>query len=290
MLPSGFRTVIYWTGTPAIAEELVAVEIVAITGATGRIGAELRRLLARPGRILRLIDVAKPEDLDLDQEEFVAIDVEDDGSMRQALTNVTGLVHLAGFPSERPWPDILGTNIDGTYVALEAARACGVSNVFLASSIHAVGACSLREVAASTEPNPRPDSLYGVSKAAMEALGSVYATRCDMSIVSARICHFHAKPGSGRNRQLWLSPADLARLVEVTLALQDPGHHVVWAVSANGRPWLRPEAGLAIGFEALDNSNEPGATPEQSLAANGITDGHLLGGEFLEEHPLGQAS
>jgi uronate dehydrogenase len=265
------------------------MEIVAITGATGRIGTELRRLLARPGRILRLIDVTEPEGLEVDQEEFAAVDVEDDDSMRQALTGVTGLVHLAGFPSERTWPDILGTNIDGTYVALEAARRCGVSNVFLASSIHAVGAASLKDVAGQTEPNPRPDSLYGVSKATMEALGSVYATRCGMSIVSARICHFHPEPGTGRDRQLWLSPADLARLVEVTLALPDPGHHVVWAVSANASRWLRPEAGRAIGFEAVDNSNAPGATFEESLATNGITVDHLLGGEFLEEHPLGEA-
>jgi NAD(P)-dependent dehydrogenase (short-subunit alcohol dehydrogenase family) len=251
------------------------MSIIAITGAAGRIGTALRTLLARPGRTLRLIDVTQPANLAADREQFVNVDVGDEEGMRRALTGVTGLVHLAGLASEHPWREILGTNIHGTYVALESARAAGVRNVFLASSIHAVGTATLSQSAEAVEPNPRPDTFYGVSKAAMEGLGHVFAARCGMSIVSARICHFGDDPGSGLSRLIWVSPPDLTRLVEATLALTEPGHHVVWCVSRNGAPWLRPEAGAAIGFLPADDAG-PVAVDQHTR----------LGGEFLDV-PLG---
>jgi len=255
---------------------------IAITGASGRIGTAIRPLLVRPGRTLRLIDVTDPPDLDESHEEFVNVEVGDLEGMRRALEGTRGLVHLAGLASEHPWREILHTNIDGTYVALESARAAGVRNVFLASSIHAVGTSTLGEAADSTEPNPRPDTFYGVSKAAMEALGSAFAARCGMSVVSARICHFGDDPGQGLDRLIWVSPPDLTRLVEATLALTEPGAHVVWGVSRNGAPWLRPEAGEAIGFHAVDDA-EAGAA-----GTSEVDESLALGGEFLDV-PLGRA-
>jgi uronate dehydrogenase len=266
--------------------------IIAITGATGRIGTSLRPLLAGPDRMLRLIDMVEPDGLDPEREEFVKVSIEDERSMHRALEGADALVHLAGFPSEREWRDILETNIHGTYVALEAAQEAGIRNVLLASSIHAVGAATLEQVADSVEPNPRPDTFYGVSKATMEALGAVFAERHSMSIVSARICHFHDAPqGSGRDLQLWVSPGDIARLVEATVALDRPGHTVVWAVSRNGTPWLSPAAGESIGFVAEDSSTTPGLSPEDALAETGMLLTDTLGGEFLddEEHALGQS-
>lgn len=266
----------------------MTTRIIAITGATGRIGTAIRPLLAAPGRILRLIDVSKPDDLDAEHEEFAGVSVEDDQSMHRALDGADALVHLAGFPSERPWRDILETNIHGTYVALEAARNAGIRNVLLASSIHAVGASTLADAVEAVEPNPRPDTFYGVSKVAMEALGSVFAARCAMSIVSARICHFADEPGSGRDRQLWVSPADIARLIEATLSLTEPGHHIVWAVSRNGARWLRPEAGEAIGYVAEDDSASTGPPSADPRPDNGMDASDKLGGEFLDDdHPLG---
>jgi DNA-binding IclR family transcriptional regulator len=45
-----------------------------------------------------------------------------------------------------------------------------------------------------------------------------------------------------------VSPGDLARLVEAVAVLDEPGHHIVWAVSDNTRGWLSLDAGKAIGF------------------------------------------
>lgn len=249
--------------------------VVAITGAAGRIGTAMRPLLARADRTVRLIDVAEPPGVLAEREEFVRASIGDEKAMRAALRGAAALVHLAGLASEHPWSQMLETNIHGTYVALESARAAGVRSVFLASSIHAVGTLTLAQAARSVEPSPAPDTLYGVSKAAMEALGHVFGHRYGMCVVSARICHFGDDPGTALSRVIWLSAADLARLIEATLGLGEPGHRVVWGVSRNGAPWLRPEAGAAIGFVAEDECDVPD-----------VAENERLGGDFLDV-PLG---
>lgn len=262
---------------------------IAITGANGRIGQAVRPLLTQPGRTLRLIDVHRSERAEQDGKETVVVDIDDQPGMNAALAGADALIHLAGIPSEHPWDEILATNIHGTYVALEAARQAGITTVFVASSIHAVGTATLGDVARTTEPNPRPDTLYGVSKAAMEGLGNVFAERFGMTVVSARICYFAEQPGSGLEQLTWVSPADIARVMEATLALSEPGHHVVWAVSAQAQPWLRPDAGNTIGFRAEDNACTTNTAPSAALQATRLTLDVPIGGDFLFQ-PVGRTS
>lgn len=267
-------------------------QVVVITGAAGRIGRAIAPLLRRPGRALRLVDTvagaaaaAGPAGADVTGHQ---VSIEDGDAMAQVLEGATALVHLAGISSEAPWAEILSANIDGTHTVLEAARLAGVRHVLLASSIHAVGFHPVSAAGAATPPLPRPDTYYGVSKAAMEALGSLYADRFGMSVVSARICTFQEEPGDGRAITQWLSPADMARLVEATLRLDDHAHHIVWGVSANAPGWFSLEAGDAIGYRPLDDAR---AT---SLARDGV-DPPLpettvpLGAAFTDdEHPVGK--
>ena len=49
-----------------------AVPIILITGGSGRIGSMLRKRLARPGRILRLLDITPPASPGLDEQVVVA--------------------------------------------------------------------------------------------------------------------------------------------------------------------------------------------------------------------------
>lgn len=258
---------------------------IAITGASGRIGTAVRPLLARPGRTLRLIDVAEPDTL-IAGEEVRVVDVDDEHDLTAAFEGADAVVHLAGIPSERPWPDLLAANIHGTYTALTAAHRAGIDTVMLASSIHAVGSATLADVAAEPVPAPRPDTLYGVSKVAVEGLGHTFAHRCRMRIVSARICYFSDTPGTGLNALIWVSPGDLVRLIEATLALPRPGHHVVWGVSRQADPWLRPDAGHVIGYHAADTANVDQLPPDRLLKVFGLSDDTRLGGTFLTT-PLG---
>ncbi|MRG59956.1 NAD-dependent epimerase/dehydratase family protein [Agromyces sp. CFH 90414] len=263
-------------------------ETVVVTGAAGRIGRAVTPLLRRPGRRLRLVDTVPDPSTAGDDVSWHDVSIQDGPAMARILDGATSLVHLAGLSSERPWADLLRVNIDGTHTVLEAARTAGVRRVLLASSIHAVGCSPVADAADAQPLRPRPDTYYGVSKAAMEALGSLYADRFGISVVSARICTFQEAPGDGRAIAQWLSPGDMARLVEAAIALDDGRHHLVWGVSANHPGWFSLEAGYAIGYRPQDDALTA------SLARDGVTPpepdgcGAPLGGAFTDDrHPVG---
>jgi nucleoside-diphosphate-sugar epimerase len=268
------------------------MQLIVVTGAAGRIGRAIVPLLARPGRRIRLLDTETPSPAPDSDEglEWYSGSVEDPEALREAFAGADAVIHLGGLSSERPWADLLRVNIDGTRNVLEAAREAGVRRVLLASSIHAVGFAPVAS-AALDEPQPaRPDTYYGVSKAAMEALGSLYADRFGMSVVSARICTFLEEPGDGRAVAQWLSPADAARLAEAAVALDDGRHHVVWGVSANSPEWFSLEAGHAIGYHPQDDAfaklsrrdgtAPPAPDPRAPLGAAFTDDDHPLGGSW----------
>jgi dTDP-4-dehydrorhamnose reductase len=265
------------------------MQLVVVTGAAGRIGRAIVPLLAKPGRRLRLIDTdrpasAPPSDADI---EWRSASIEDPDTLGPAFDGADAVVHLAGLSSERPWADLLRINIDGTHTVLEAARAAGVGRVLLASSIHAVGFAPVASAALDPLASPRPDTYYGVSKAAMEALGSLYADRFGMSIVSARICTFLEEPGDGRAVAQWLSPGDAARLAEAAIALDDGRHHVVWGVSDNAPGWFALDAGRAIGYHPQDDAVAE-RTRRDGEAPPPPDPGAPLGAAFTDaDHPLG---
>ncbi|WBU38849.1 NAD-dependent epimerase/dehydratase family protein [Homoserinibacter sp. YIM 151385] len=230
-----------------------------ITGGSGEIASLLRpRLLARGWR-LRLLDTAPLPTPAGDGETAVEASILDDAALDGALAGADLLVHLAAFRAERAWADILSANIDGTRAVLEAAVRQGVRRVLLASSIHAVGFAGLEATAAPGPLLPRPDSYYGVSKAALEALGSVFADQHGLSVVSARIVNATAAPDdAARDRVAWFSPDDAARLVDAVSRLEEPGHRIVWGVSAGGAPWFDLGPGRAIGYEPQDDASRRG--------------------------------
>ncbi|WP_327002736.1 NAD(P)-dependent oxidoreductase [Dactylosporangium sp. NBC_01737] len=225
-----------------------------LTGASGRVGSLLRPHLIRPGREVRLLDPAPPRGAPHPGEIHLSGSVTDPDLMAAACKDIDLVVHLGGHAGERPWRDLLEVNIHGTYVVLEAARKQGVRRVLLASSAHVVGMLATTETGADTVLPPRPDTLYGVSKAAVEALGSHYADAYGMAVVSARIGTVDPAPDSVRSLSTWLSPGDAARLVEACRALTRPGHHIVWGVSANRRRWVSLAAGETIGYRPADDA------------------------------------
>ena len=163
-------------------------ERILITGAAGRIGTMLRHRMARPQRILRLLDIAPlPQPGPGEHIEAVEADITDLDAMRQATQDVDAIIHLGGIAQESDWDRILHTNIHGTYTVLEAARSAGVKRVILASSNHAVGFHSYSGELVPDYVFPRPDTYYGVSKATNEALGSLYHDRYGIDVLCMRI-------------------------------------------------------------------------------------------------------
>lgn len=231
---------------------------VLLTGAAGRVGTLLRDRLARPGRVLRLHDIAAvPAARAREPVEVSQGDLTDPETVARAVEGVDAVVHLGGLSQERPWAKILHTNMHGGYVLLEAARRAGVPRVVLASSCHAVGFHPNRGEGAGVADArlyPRPDTFYGVSKVTLEALGSLYHDRYGLDVVCLRIGYCAERPAVPTDLEIWLSPDDCARLVEACLAAPRPGFRLVWGVSANTRRWWSLSEGRALGYEPKDDA------------------------------------
>ena len=69
--------------------------IIVITGGSGRIGSMLRQRLARPARILRLLDITPAASPGPDEEVVVA-SVTDMAAMSEALAGADAVIHLGG--------------------------------------------------------------------------------------------------------------------------------------------------------------------------------------------------
>lgn len=264
------------------------MKTILITGGSGHIATAIRPLLA--DHRIRLTDLHTPAQVLRDNEEFIAADITDLDAMTAACSEADLVVHLGGHRQERPFDEILRVNIGGTETVLEGARRTGVSRVLLASSVHAVGYATAGDSLRDPAPRARPDSYYGVGKVALEALGSLFADRYGMTIVSARIAAFLPRPVDRRGLSLWFSPADMVRLIEACASLDAPGHHLVWGVSKNTRSWVLPDAGADIGFLPIDDAEQyaddlPGVRPAEveaetmatALGGDSVTSGRELG-------------
>ncbi len=231
-----------------------------LTGGAGRIGTYLRRAdggLPARGWRLRLVDTTEPADVG-PEETFTRVDIGDDEStadLTEVMSGADAVVHLAGIPTEDAWTRIRRVNIDGTYRLLEAARRARVRRVVLASSNHAVGYYPADETA-RTGLAPRPDSYYGVSKVTVEALGSLYADKFGLEVVSLRIGQCADRPKTTFDLGIWLSPGDSVRLVDAALRGPDHGPTVAYGISANRRAWWDLSSARALGYEPQDDAEE----------------------------------
>jgi uronate dehydrogenase len=232
-------------------------ERILLTGAAGRIGTMLRPRLAGPDRVLRLLDVATPPPpAPGERVEPVTGSITDPAAMRAACADVDAVIHLGGIPGEDAWHNILEVNIHGTYTVLEAARQTGVRRVVLASSNHAAGFQPLDGGQIPDDLYPRPDTYYGVSKAANEALGSLYHDRYGLDVVAIRIGACCDRPVHERDLALWLSPDDCGRLFEAAISVPAPGFRLVWGASANTRGIFSLAAARAIGYQPRDDAED----------------------------------
>jgi uronate dehydrogenase len=247
-----------------------------ITGAAGRLGTYLRSSLADVAEMARLVDiVAPPPPTPGEPVEVHLGSVIDPCLLDKAFKGADAVVHLGGYPGDAPWPELSAVNIGGTREVLEAARRHGVRRLVVASSNHAVGFHVRGPQPLADDVTPMPDSLYGVSKAAGEALCGFYSAAFELDIVCLRIGSCFDAPENRRMLSTWLSPGDFVRLTRAALTTSSPGFRIVWGVSANTRRWWSTAGGEAIGFHPQDNAERfaelyPGSTPEPEYVG-GVT-------------------
>ena len=255
-----------------------------ITGAAGRLGTQLRRGLAPLADTLRLADWVDVPEVKAN-EEVVVFDLADEAAVMAAVEGCDAIVHFGGAPLERPWNEILESNIRGSYHIYEGARKYGVKRVIYASSVHAIGYYKLEDHIKGNALG-RPDSLYGVSKVFVEGLASFYWDKFESTCV--RIFSSFPEPADRRMLWSWLSFDDCVRLVSSALTAPYMGFTITAGMSDNKvKPVDNSPAGH-LGYVPQDSSEPYREKVEGSTVPLGPNSPAVryLGGWFTElGHP-----
>lgn len=231
-----------------------AADVVLITGASGAIGTALRTGLRAGWSRLRLVD-NRPVSAPSANEEVVVLDIADRAGLDQAMVGVKAVVHLAGVGGDYSLEDLFRVNMRGVFDVFEAARLAGVERIVYASSNHAFG-CYPIDVEVDPGMLPRPDSMYGAFKACGEQLLRMYYDRHGIRGVSLRIGTYRTLPIDQRSLATWLSPGDVARLVDAALRHADPGCMVVNGYSNNTRLKIARTDWDTLGYVPQDNAED----------------------------------
>ena len=223
-----------------------------LTGASGRIGRQLRCYLRERVAHLVIADLEAPSD-PASNESAMAFDLDDPQSVAALLPGCDGVVHLAGIPDEAPYADLMRVNALGTYHVLEAMRSAGVPRLVYASSNRLTGFHATSELL-DDHSTIRPDGLYGASKAAVEALTRLYADKFGIQVCNIRIGTYKERPTTDRDAATWLSPGDANLAFEAAMTTHVP-YSVFYAVSANRHRFWSLEPGRAIGYVPNDDAS-----------------------------------
>ena len=230
------------------------MKTILLTGAAGNIGRSLRQLMGDRYHF-RCLDI-RP-----DSDDMLMVDITDFQAVREVMSGVDAVIHLAANPSiKQPWEDVYTSSIGGTYNVFEAARQAGVRKIIYASTIHVSGWREIEQQEHITPEMPvRPDSLYAVGKAYGEALGSFFADKYKLSVICLRIGGFIQvpKPKNPDDRilRIWCSPRDLAQLLQLSLDTDDLGFQIFYGISGNSRRfWDISNAEKLLGYQPRDDA------------------------------------
>ena len=257
-----------------------------LTGAAGGLGQVLRQRLKANCRTLRLSDVRDFGAAEAG-EEVVLADLGDASAVDRMVAGVDAIVHMGGYSVEGPFQPILQANIIGAYNLYEAARKHGIRRVVFASSNHVVGFYRQGETITADHP-PRPDGLYGVSKAFGEDLSRFYFDRYGIETACVRIGSSFPEPKDRRMLATWLSYDDLHRLITACLETPVLGHSIVFGMSDNAVTWWDNSRARHIGYRPQDSSDVFreavfARTPEPDLSDPAAI---YAGGGFVKAGPF----
>jgi nucleoside-diphosphate-sugar epimerase len=241
----------------------MSLESVVVTGGTGRLGPTVIDHLREHGyTVTNLSRSGGADNADYDYR----VSATESGDLVAALSAVDAdaLVHLGTIstPDHDPGHRVFESNVQSTYVVLEAAAALDIDSVVVASSMSAIGG--------SFEPEPAridylpvdethratPSNPYGLGKYVAEETAAGFARRADAPTTIASL-RFPWMPSEAearatfaeRDRTLsglrendffhtarntlfsYLGRADAARLVRRAIEAEFEGHEVFWAAA-----------------------------------------------------------
>jgi uronate dehydrogenase len=206
---------------------------VLITGSSGFIGRLIIPFLQSYGFYIRGYDCQ----FDKISDEFVEGRIEDTESLRRAVKEVDGIIHLAAFSDEGDFlSQILVPNIIGVYSLFEAIKDRKIKKIILASSIQVAGINNLKGCAESISPI----GYYSLSKLWLEKAGEMNSRLHNLNIIAARLgwiiknkVEFGEISKNVRWQKFYLSHADTRRFFLSCLASPFKGFHLINAVTNN---------------------------------------------------------
>lgn len=253
-----------------------------ITGAAGRIGGFLARGLRSDVVDIVATDLAAPTD-PIDGVTFVSADLTDPVDAERLMAGVNAVVHMAGHPNSRDWAVVNSLNVDMVRNLLEAAGKAGVDRFISASSNHVVG-FNEAEVRLSDAMPFRPDSPYGVSKVFGEVLLHYYCELYAMVGFALRIGACRPDASNARELRMWLSHADMIRLVQACLTTTVSGSRPVWGMSKNTRLVGDFPSWAEIGYAPQDDAEQfVDALEAKGVDTRIFSEWPYLGGRFVPE-------
>jgi uronate dehydrogenase len=258
-----------------------------LTGAAGGLGQALRQRLKANCEVLRLSDRVDFGPVAA-REELVLADLADAQAVNTMVQGVDAIVHLGGVSVEGPVGPILQANILGMVNLYEAARLHGVKRIVFASSNHVTGFYRQSETIDASAA-PRPDGLYGVSKAFGEDLSRFYFDRYGIETACLRIGSSLPEPRDRRMLATWLSFDDLHRLITACLDTPVLGHSIIFGMSDNSVTWWDNRCAKHVGYVPQDSADVfreaiYAGTPEPDLSRPEV---QFQGGGFVVAGPFG---
>jgi nucleoside-diphosphate-sugar epimerase len=139
-----------------------------VTGGSGFVGANIARRLVERGEQVRVLDIWRSPDLP-PTVEFLHVDINDKDAVTRAMQGVTFVHHnVALVPLHKAGDRYWTVNVEGTEIALAAARAAGVTMFSHMSSSAVFGLPTIMPITNDTER--LPIEIYGRAKKAGEEL------------------------------------------------------------------------------------------------------------------------
>jgi uronate dehydrogenase len=231
----------------------MALPLVVLTGAAGKIGSRTRKFL-RGKCHLRSSDIVEFGEAE-EGEEVVRCDLSDIDATRALLQGAAAVVHLAGIPREAPIADIASANLTATWNLYQAAQEQGIRRVVFGSTNHVVGFYG-PEDRLGVDALPRPDTLYGASKVFGEAVARLQWDKHGIESVCLRIGSALEKPSSQRHLSTWISYDDLNRLIWSSLTAERVGYTVAYGVSDNRQAWWSNDGASHLGYVPLSKAQD----------------------------------
>lgn len=249
---------------------------VLITGAAGNLGTKLRRHLE--GSVpLRLLDIAPRGDPAIQSADLSRWD----HAWTRLFEGVDTVFHFAADPEAyRPWPELIGPNVDALINTYQAALQAKARRFVFASSNHVMaGYRDEPGVRITPDLPPRPGmrysldgqardtSAYACAKLFGERLGKCHADAHGIEVIAVRIgWMWRGGPNTPEHlpenrgpwfRLMWLSDRDFCHLMERCLRAELPEKFVLaHGMSRNtGMAWDIESTRRVLGYQPQDDVN-----------------------------------